>query len=125
MQLKRNEYDPFLKQIIAGDDKWIVYNTSIENDHNPSTMKLHEPLQRLIFTKIRLCSQFGGIGRMWYGMEMFLRNQTIKSDVYYQQLDKLNTFINKKRPELVNCKGVILHQNIARQHTSLVTRQKL
>ena len=23
---KRNEYDPFLKRIIIGDEKWIIYN---------------------------------------------------------------------------------------------------
>ena len=23
---KRNEYDPFLKHIITGDEKWIIYN---------------------------------------------------------------------------------------------------
>ena len=26
LHLKRNEFDPFLKQIITGDEKWIVYN---------------------------------------------------------------------------------------------------
>ena len=26
LHLKRNEFDPFLKQIITGDKKWIVYN---------------------------------------------------------------------------------------------------
>ena len=26
MHLKRNEFDPFLKTLITGDEKWIVYN---------------------------------------------------------------------------------------------------
>ena len=26
MQLKRNEFDPFFKRIITGDEKWIIYN---------------------------------------------------------------------------------------------------
>lgn len=57
--------------------------------------------------------------------ELLPRNQTINSDVYCQQLDRLNTAINEKRPELVHRKGVIFHQDNARPHTSLVTRQKL
>ena len=57
--------------------------------------------------------------------ELLPRNQTINSNVYCQQLDKLNTAINEKRPELINRKDVIFHQDNARPHTSLVTHQKL
>ena len=33
--------------------------------------------------------------------------------------------IDQKRPELVNRNGVVFHQDNARSHTSLMTRQKL
>ena len=65
---------------------------------------------------------------VWKGVvyfELFPRNQTINSNVYCQQLDKLNAAINDKRPELINRKDVIFHQDNARPHTSLVIRQKL
>ena len=57
--------------------------------------------------------------------ELLSRNQTINSDVYFRYLNKLNTAVKEKRPELVNRKGVIFHHDNATPHTSLVTRQKL
>ena len=29
LNLKRNEFNPFLKRIITGDEKWIVYNNVV------------------------------------------------------------------------------------------------
>ena len=57
-------------------------------------------------------------------LELLSRNQTINSDVYCRQLNKLNAGFEEKRPELVNRKGVIFHHNNATPHTSLATRQK-
>ena len=57
--------------------------------------------------------------------ELLPRNQTINSDVYCRQLNKLNAAVRVKRPELVNRKGVIFHNDNATRHTSLATRQKL
>ena len=37
----------------------------------------------------------------------------------------MNATVKEKRPELVNCKGVIFHDDNATPHTSLATRQKL
>ncbi|GFT83373.1 histone-lysine N-methyltransferase SETMAR [Trichonephila clavipes] len=52
-------------------------------------------------------------------------NTTIHSEVYCHQLDKLNDALQQKRPELINRKGVVFHQDNAKLLTSLVTRQKL
>ncbi|GFW27894.1 mariner Mos1 transposase [Trichonephila clavipes] len=52
-------------------------------------------------------------------------NTTINSEVYCHQLEKLNDALQQKRSELINRKGVVFHQDSARPHTSLVTRQKL
>ena len=46
----------------------------------------------------------------WKGVvffELLPRNQTINSDIYSRQLNKLNAAVKEKRPELVNRKGVI------------------
>ena len=64
----------------------------------------------------------------WKGMvffELLPRNQTINSDVYCCKLNKLNAAVKKKRPELVNRKGVIFYHDKATPHTSLATHQKL
>ncbi|XP_025163373.1 histone-lysine N-methyltransferase SETMAR-like [Harpegnathos saltator] len=47
------------------------------------------------------------------------------SDPYCRQLARLYLAIQKKRPELVNRKGVVYHADNARPHTSLTIRQKL
>ena len=63
----------------------------------------------------------------WRGVEFFElppRNQTINSDVYCRQLNKLNAAVKEKRPELVNRKGVIFYHDKDTPHTSLGTRQK-
>ena len=65
----------------------------------------------------------------WKGMVFFKLlpgNQTINSDVYCRQLNKLNAAVKEKRPELlVNRKGVIFHPDNVTPHTSLATLQKL
>ena len=79
--------------------------TLIENDHGPSTVNQLKP-----------------VWWDWKGVvyfELLPRNQTINSDVYCQQLDKLDAAIKVKWPELINRKGVIFHHDNARPHTSL------
>ena len=64
----------------------------------------------------------------WKGVvffELLPKNQTINSDVYCRQLNKLNAAVKEKRLELVNRKGLIFHYDNATPHTSLATRQKL
>ncbi|GFS60481.1 histone-lysine N-methyltransferase SETMAR [Trichonephila clavipes] len=46
-------------------------------------------------------------------------------DNFCQQLDRLKLVTDQKRPELANKRGVVFHQDNARPHTSVVTRQKL
>jgi len=49
----------------------------------------------------------------------------INSDVYCQQLVKLEEAIKEKKPELANRKGIVFHHDNVRPHTPLVTRTKL
>ncbi|GFX72481.1 histone-lysine N-methyltransferase SETMAR [Trichonephila clavipes] len=93
--VKRNEIDPFLKRMVTGDEKWVPYDNIVRKR---SWSKLSEAAQR---------------------------GQTLNSDIYCQQLDRLKLATDQKRPELVNRRGVVFHQNNATPHTSAVTRQKL
>ena len=64
----------------------------------------------------------------WKGViffERLPRNQTINSDVYCRQRNKLYASVNEKRPELVNRKGVIFHYDSATSYTYLAIRRKL
>jgi hypothetical protein len=52
-----------------------------------------------------------GYGRDLY--ELLRPNKTRNSEVYCQQLDRVNECLKEKRPHLVNRKGVVFHQDNA------------
>ncbi|XP_011069255.1 PREDICTED: histone-lysine N-methyltransferase SETMAR-like [Acromyrmex echinatior] len=106
--LKCNEIDPFLKQIITGDEKWVKYKNIVRKRWN----KRGEPPQTtskpgLMANKVMLC--------VWWDWK----------EVVHHEMDRLQEAIKEKRPELINRKGVVFHHNNARPHTSLMTCQKL
>ena len=49
----------------------------------------------------------------------------INSNKYCSQLDQLKAALDEKRPELAKRKCIIFHQDNARAHVSLMTRQNL
>ncbi|XP_049818723.1 histone-lysine N-methyltransferase SETMAR-like [Aethina tumida] len=123
--LKRHENDPFLKRIITGDEKWIVYNNA---KRKRSWGKKDEPAQTISKAdihqkKVMLYVWWDFIQIVFF--ELLPDNTTINSKVYCDQLNKLNDALQQKRPELINRKGVVFHQDNTRPHTSLVTLQKL
>ncbi|GFX61851.1 histone-lysine N-methyltransferase SETMAR [Trichonephila clavipes] len=48
-----------------------------------------------------------------------------RTDLYCQQLERLNLVIEEKWPELVNRRCVVLHQDNASPYISVVTRQNI
>lgn len=123
--LKRNQNEPFLKRLITGDEKWIVYNNiqrkrswCKHNESAPTTSKA-DTHQR----KVMLSIWWDYKGIIYF--EIQPRNVTINSNIYCQQLTNLNEALQKKRPDLVNRKGIVFHHDNARPHTSLVTQKKL
>ena len=113
--LKRNETNPFLKRIITGDEKWVVYDNVVRKR---SWSKRHEPAQSTskadIYQKKVMLNVWWDFKGIVY-FELLPRNQ----------LMKLDKEMKEKRAELATRKGVIFHQDNARPHTSLVTRKKL
>lgn len=123
--LKKNVKDPFLKRVVTGDEKWILYiNTSRKKSWGlPGTTPLATPKAGLHPRKVMLSVWWDWKGLIHF--ELLPRNQTINTDFYCAQLDRLKAAIEEKRPELANRKGVLFHQDNARPHVSLKTRQKL
>lgn len=116
---------PFLKRLVTGDEKWIVYNNvhrqrswSAKGSEPTTTVK-----PRLTPFKIMLCIWWDWKGVVYY--ELLPRNETINSTKYCQQLDRLKAAIAEKRPELANRRGVVFQHDNARPHTSLVTCKQL
>ena len=112
--LKHNENVPFLKQIVMGNEKWILYNTvewersrGKRNEPPPTTPKagLHPK-------KVMVCIWWDWKGVLYY--ELLPENQMINSNKYCSQLDQLKAAFDEKHPESVNRKHVIFHQDNAK-----------
>ena len=110
---------------MTDNEKWILYNNvgwkrlwGNQNEPPPTT-----PKAGLHTEKVMLCIWWDWKGVLYY--DLFLENQTINSNKYCSQLDQLKAALDEKRPELVNRKHIIFHQDNTRPHGSLMTRQKL
>jgi [histone H3]-lysine36 N-dimethyltransferase SETMAR len=123
--LARFQLDPFLKRIVTGDEKWVLYvNVTRKRQWlSPTKKPVPTPKPGLHPKKVLLCVWWDMDGLIYY--ELLNQNQTITADVYCQQLDKLRLSLATKRPALANRKGVILQQDNARPHTAKITQQKL
>lgn len=123
--LARHKNEPFLDRMITGDEKWITYENVVRKRAYcepgkavPSTSK-----PGLTINKRMLCIWWDIQGPIHY--ELLKPNEKLNSERYCQQLDDLNQAIKVKRPAMFNRKHIILHQDNARPHTALGTRQKI
>ncbi|KAL9918814.1 histone-lysine N-methyltransferase SETMAR-like [Glossina fuscipes fuscipes] len=122
---KRNEIDPFLKRMVTGDEKWITYDNPVRKRSWSKSGEAPQTVVKpgLTARKVLLCIWWDWKGIIFY--ELLPYGQTLNSDLYWQQLDRLKIAMDQKRPELANRRGVVFHQDNARPHASTVTRQKL
>jgi histone-lysine N-methyltransferase SETMAR len=49
----------------------------------------------------------------------------MNSEIYCQQLDRVNECLEEKRPHLVSRKGVVFHQDNTRPHVNKMTQRKI
>ena len=84
-------------------------------------MNHHQPYQSGLHPKKVMCIRWKGV--LYQGL--LLEKQPINSNEYCFQLEQLKAALTEKHPESVNRKCTIFHQDNARLHVSLMTRQKL
>lgn len=123
--LSRQNRLPFLEQIVTGDEKWVLY-VNLKRIHQwVDRDKAPQPLtkQGLHPRKLMLSVWWNFKGIIHF--ELLPTNQTINSDFYCQQLERLYHVLRQKEPALVNRKGVILQHDNARPHTARITSEKL
>ncbi|GFW09530.1 histone-lysine N-methyltransferase SETMAR [Trichonephila clavipes] len=95
---KRNEIAPFLKRMVTGDEKWVAYYNIVRKR---SWFKCGEAAQTvaksgLTVRKVLLCIWWDWKRKIYY--ELLPCGQTLKSDLYCQQLDRLKLAIDQNWP---------------------------
>ena len=121
----KQEKEPFLNRIVTGDEKWVLYENPKRKNQwlSPGQKPIPTPKPGLHPRKALLCVWWDCIGIIHF--EVLEMGQTVTSDIYCQQLDRLQQALITKRPSLVNRKGVVLLHDNARPHTARLTQQKI
>lgn len=120
----RQKNEPFLDRLITSDEKWVTYENVI---HKKAKLLPGQEIPSVPRPNIHQKKQMLSI---WWDRrgpihwELLESQKTINSDVYSEQLDRLDAEIKKKRPSVANRKGVLLQHDNARPHVSMKTRQK-
>jgi histone-lysine N-methyltransferase SETMAR len=123
--LSRQKSEPFLHKVVTGDEKWVLYNTNKRTKQwlSPNQTAIPTPKPSLTLKKVLLCVWWDCGGIIHY--ELLKPGETIKAELYCQQLDRLHNQLLVKRPGLVNRKGVILQHDNARPHAAKLTQEKI
>lgn len=123
--LSRLERDPFLQQIVTGDEKWILFSNPHKKKQwlTPGQPPLPTPKAGLHPKKLLLSVWWDFTGIIHY--EVLNPNETITAEYYCAQLDRLNIALLQKRPRLINRNGVILQHDNARPHSARITQEKI
>ena len=123
--LRKNSNEPFLRRLITGDEKWILYrNVTQKRSWVPrGSQAAAIPKPEIHRKKVMLCCWWDCKGVVYF--ELLPMGQTINSVVYCIQLIHLKAAVATKRPELSNRWGVTFQHDKATPHKSLATRQKL
>jgi histone-lysine N-methyltransferase SETMAR len=120
--LLRRRNTEWLKQIVTGDEKWVLYFNStrkhqwVLQEEVPQPEPKPDPHQK----KIMLSVWWDYKGVIYH--ELLAPGTTVTAALYCTQLDRLHVAVQQKRPE--KDKILMLHDN-ARPHTAKITRDKL
>lgn len=121
----RNRIEPFLDRLITGDEKWILYESAQRHKAYcmPGTSAPVIAKQKLTNRKAMLCVWWDRSGIIYY--ELLKYGETVNTERYCNQLEKLNEAVKEKRPVLANRKGIVFLHDNARPHTAIKTQKKL
>lgn len=124
--LRRQQRKSFLHRIITGDEKWIYFDN---RKRKRSWVYPGQPANSFVKRNIHeqkalLCIWWDQKGVIFY--EILKPGETVNSNRYTQQLQKLNMLLKQKRPEWIDRhdKVILLHDN-ARPHVSKSVKELL
>ncbi|MEZ0498458.1 hypothetical protein [Sphingomonas sp. IW22] len=123
--LHMHRKEDFFPRMVTADEKWVYYENLPrrrswkKSDEEPVTVAK----RGLTHKKVLMCI-FWDIRGILY-KEFLKSGQTLTTEVYIQQLHKVNSVIKKTWPSHLIRKGIIFLQDNAKPHTSNLTKQKL
>ncbi|GFU47418.1 histone-lysine N-methyltransferase SETMAR [Trichonephila clavipes] len=77
---KRNEIDPFLKQVVTGDEKWVTYDNTVRKRSLSKRSEAAQTVTKLGLTARKFLSIWWDWKEIIYS-ELLLHGQTINSDL--------------------------------------------
>ena len=124
--LAKHNKKSFLWRIVTGDEKWIFFNNPKRKESwvDPGQPSISTPKRNIHGHKAMLCIWWDMEGVVYY--ELLKPNETITTERYQQQLERLNDNLMQKRPSIASNrrKVILLHDN-ARSHVAIAVKQTL
>lgn len=117
--LNRQRRTPFLDNLITGDEKWVSFKNP-DHQHewlSPGQKPSATPKKDFRQEKAMLCVFWSCHGIVHW--ELLAQDRTVKSELYCQQLDRVNQALGRRRGQFV-----FLDDN-ARPHRSRMTNAKV
>lgn len=123
--LRLNETESFLEKLITGDENWITYDKNVWKKSWSKASQASQTVAKpgLTRNKVMLCAWWDWRGIIHY--ELLPPDKTINSELYCEQLMRLNQEVKRKRPELINRRDMVFHHDKGGPHTFIATQQKL
>lgn len=120
--LSRKRNFEWLRELVTGDEKWVLYFNQtrqgqwIMRGETPEPDPKPNPHEKKVLLSVFW--DYKGI----LSLELLQPNTTINAEYYCYQLDRLHNILSIQRSP--KCNVILLHDN-ARPHTALQTRNKI